>query len=254
MSREAAFGRGIPATHCFKDWLCWLARVHDPWRLNSVNSRPNLSGNCLSPFAGNDRLLVGLEGLGCLFRRAFPSPKDSQDSVPSTRLPAPFAPHLSLAVFAVEFQLNLDSETVADASPSKAVELHPDDSIRHVMRVLKQTGSGAAMICQQGRLAGIFTERDALQCLVDGTNLDSPISTVMISEPVTVQTDDSLNKAILLMSTREVRRLPVLNADHQVLGVLTASDILHFLVGQFPKIVYTLPPAPHHKMNEREGA
>ena len=39
-----------------------------------------------------------------------------------------------------------------------------------------------------------------------------------------------------------------------VTGVLKVSGILHYLVEHFPKVVYTLPPEPHHKTAAREGA
>jgi CBS domain-containing protein len=56
------------------------------------------------------------------------------------------------------------------------------------------------------------------------------------------------------MSGRGFRQLPVTDAGGRILGILSARDILHYLVEHFPKVVYTLPPAPHHRLQEREGA
>lgn len=155
---------------------------------------------------------------------------------------------------AVDFQLHLETDTVEHAHPAKALCAEPEDSIRHVMRVLKQGATGAAMVCTDGKLLGVFTERDALRLLADGTNLDQPVSAVMVSNPVTVHPSDSVGKAIGLMAAGGFRRLPVVDGQGRIAGVLKVSGILRYLVEHFPKTVYTLPPAPHHKTVQREGA
>jgi CBS domain-containing protein len=155
---------------------------------------------------------------------------------------------------AVDFQLHLESETVDEAHPAKPLCVAPEDSIRHVMRLLKQGATGAAMVCREGKLLGIFTERDALKLLADTSNLDEPVASVMVRDPVTLRTDDTVGKAIGLMAAGGFRRLPVVDAQGRVTGVLKVSGILRYLVEHFPKTVYTLPPAPHHKTVQREGA
>jgi CBS domain-containing protein len=155
---------------------------------------------------------------------------------------------------AVDFQLHLETETVEHAHPAKPLCAAPEDSIRHVMRMLKAGATGAAMICREGKLLGVFTERDALHLLADRANLDEPVAAVMVREPVTLRTDDSVAKAISLMAAGGFRRLPVVDVQGRVTGVLKVSGILRYLVDHFPKTVYTLPPAPHHKTVQREGA
>lgn len=110
------------------------------------------------------------------------------------------------------------------------------------------------MICRDEKLQGICTERDLIRVLAAEGNLSASISTVMVRDPVTLKPRDSLSAAINLMSGRGVRHVPIVDAGGRIQGVLSASGILHYLVQHFPKVVYTLPPAPHHKTQEREGA
>lgn len=154
----------------------------------------------------------------------------------------------------MDFQLDLETETVEHAHPAKPLCVAPEDSIRHVMRTLKQAATGAAMVCRDGKLVGIFTERDALRLLADGADLDEPVASVMVRDPVTLRTDDTVGKAIGLMAAGGFRRMPVVDGQGRVTGVLKVSGILRYLVEHFPKTVYTLPPAPHHKTVQREGA
>lgn len=155
---------------------------------------------------------------------------------------------------AVDFQLHLETETVENCYPAKPLCAAPDDTIRAVLRLLREARTGAAMVCAGGRLLGVFTERDALRLLADGSNLDAPVSQVMIRNPVTLRSSDTVAHAISLMSAGGFRRLPIVDGEGKVQGVVKVSGILHYLVEHFPKVVYTLPPEPHHKTVTREGA
>ena len=110
------------------------------------------------------------------------------------------------------------------------------------------------MIADDCKLVGVFTERDALRLLADGASLDMPVSEVMIRNPVTVHKNDTVARAISLMSVGGFRRLPIVNDQGNVEGVLKVSGLLHYLVEHFPKIVHTLPPEPHYRTADREGA
>lgn len=155
---------------------------------------------------------------------------------------------------AVDFQLHLETETVEHCHPSQALCAQPTDSVRSVLRQLQAAKTGAAMICERGKLVGVFTERDALRLFADNANLDMPVSEVMIRNPVAVRKSDTVGRAISLMSGGGFRRLPIVDENGAVHGVLKVSGLLHYLVEHFPKIVHTLPPEPHYKTADREGA
>jgi CBS domain-containing protein len=76
----------------------------------------------------------------------------------------------------------------------------------------------------------------------------------MVKNPVALRPTDTVAHAIGLMSAGGFRRLPIVAADGKVTGLLKVSSILRYLVEHFPKVVYTLPPEPHHKTGTREGA
>jgi CBS domain-containing protein len=154
----------------------------------------------------------------------------------------------------VDFQLHLETETVEHCYPVQPLLAAPEDTVRAVLARLRQARTGAAMVCDNRKLVGVFTERDALRLLADGANLDVPVSQVMVRHPVTLHKNDTVGRAIGLMSAGGFRRLPIVDDAGHVQGVVKVSGILHYLVEHFPKVVYTLPPEPHHKTVTREGA
>jgi CBS domain-containing protein len=153
----------------------------------------------------------------------------------------------------VDFQLHLETETVEQAYLAKPVCAAASDTVRGVLHALREAATGAAMVCQDGRLVGIFTERDALRHLAEAADLDAPVSSFMARNPVTLHPQDSIAQAISLMSTGGFRRLPIVDDGGKLVGLLKVSGVLRYLVEHFPKVIYTLPPTPHHKATDRDG-
>ena len=155
---------------------------------------------------------------------------------------------------AVDQVFNLNTEKVSEADFETAIQVAPTATVRSVLSQLQEENSGSALVCESGKLVGIFTERDALKLIAGSSDFEQAISEVMIPNPKTLSTDDKLSEAVKLMASGGYRRLPVVNDSDEPVGVLTTSGILHHLVDHFSSVVYTLPPAPHHSTQEREGA
>ena len=154
----------------------------------------------------------------------------------------------------VDFQLNLNTETVEQVASGKPLCIEPETPVRDVLRLLKNENRGCALICRDEKLIGIFTERDALKLMADRADLQQPIERAMTRQPVTLSASDTVGKAISKMSFGGYRRLPIVDAAGRPVAVLKVSGILRYLVEHFPQIVYTLPPSPHQTTQQREGA
>jgi CBS domain-containing protein len=154
----------------------------------------------------------------------------------------------------VDFHLNLHTETVDHAYIAEAINLEPTTTVREAFRRMKEARTGAVLIWSAGKLAGIFTERDALKLMATKADLDVPLKDHMAKNPVTLTESDTVGTAISKMSRGGYRRLPIVDQQGQSRGVLKTSGILHYLVGHFPTVIYNLPPTPHHSTQQREGA
>ena len=154
----------------------------------------------------------------------------------------------------VDFQLSLNSESVNSAYPALPLAVEPETPVRDVFALLKAQNRGSVLICQEGVLVGIFTERDALGMMARGADLNVPIRTVMVPNPVSLRGEDTVGEAIRKMSAGGYRRLPILDDSNKPIGVAAVSGIVHYLVEHFPEAVYNLPPEPDPITQEREGA
>ncbi len=154
----------------------------------------------------------------------------------------------------MNFQIQLAVDTVDQAFPRLPLCMGRDTTIREVFVALRANSRGCVLVCEDERLVGIFTERDALRLMVSGADLDQPVERVMQDHVVTVSSHDTVADAIIRMSQGGYRRMPIVDDDGRPTGVLSVKTILHYLVDHFPSVVYTLPPEPHHCTQEREGA
>ena len=150
--------------------------------------------------------------------------------------------------------MNLEAELISEAHPVEPLSVIPDTPVREVLALMKAQKTGSVIICRDGKLAGIFTERDALNLMAKDASLDVPISEIMISAPSTLSANDTVGTAVKIMSKGGYRRLPVVDGEGRPVTFVKVSGIVRYLIEHFPQTVYNLPPEPDQAMQTREGA
>jgi len=103
-----------------------------------------------------------------------------------------------------------------------------DTTVRAASRLMAEKKIGALLIVEQGRIAGIFTERDALNKVL-AASLDPDktlLAQVMVRDPQTIRADKPLAYALHMMAEGGFRHVPVVDADGAPLGMVSARDAL----------------------------
>ena len=159
----------------------------------------------------------------------------------------------------MSFQLSLSTEKVMAAYPEEPLIVAPNASVGEVLQLMRAQKIGSVLICEGGKLAGIFTDRDALRWMAsqagDGpVGAGEPISKLMTEQPATLPADTTVGVAIQKMSVGRYRHLPILDDKTCPSGMATVYGIVHYLVDHFPQTIYTLYPQPGQVSAEREGA
>lgn len=145
------------------------------------------------------------------------------------------------------------------AYPEEPLIVAPNASVGEVLQLMRAQKTGSVLICEGGKLSGIFTDRDALRWMAsqasDGPVAASePISKLMTEQPATLPADTTVGVAIQKMSVGRYRHLPILDDKTCPSGMATVYGIVHYLVDHFPQTIYTLYPQPGQVSAEREGA
>lgn len=106
------------------------------------------------------------------------------------------------------------------------------DTVTAAAARLAQRRIGAVPVLDaDGRVAGVFSERDVIYCLDrDGPEaLDRDVGSVMTAPALTVSPADSVMSALALMTRRRVRHLPVLDGDRLV-GIVSIGDLVKYRI------------------------
>lgn len=116
---------------------------------------------------------------------------------------------------------------IRDVMTSNPIFSMPDASVQDVARLMVETNCGEIPICRDGKVVGIITDRD-LACRITASGRD-PAQTkardIMTMLPVTVFAEDSLRTAIEMMEQEAIRRVPVVDGDGTLVGIVSQVDV-----------------------------
>src|SRR5206468_11393208 len=103
----------------------------------------------------------------------------------------------------------------------------PGQTIRDVARLMVEIDAGSVPVGENDRLVGMITDRDiAVRGVAQGKGPDTPVREVMSTETVLYcYEDEELDHVAKNMSQQQVRRLPVVNRDKRLVGIVSLGNI-----------------------------
>jgi len=107
------------------------------------------------------------------------------------------------------------------------VSISPDKTVYEALVILAENNIGALAVMQDGKLVGIFSERDYARH-IELSNKQSKttlVKEVMSTNLITAKPDDLLDSAMNTINNKRVRHLPVLNGDTMI-GMLSVGDLV----------------------------
>ena len=109
--------------------------------------------------------------------------------------------------------------------------VRPETSVFEALQLLADYEVGALMVMEGGALVGVFSERDYTRKIaLQGRNSRiTPVAEIMTRQVLTVAPGATTRDAMVLMSARKVRHLPVLEGS-TVLGMISIRDILDDII------------------------
>ncbi|HEX6611949.1 MAG TPA: CBS domain-containing protein [Hyphomicrobiaceae bacterium] len=116
---------------------------------------------------------------------------------------------------------------VRDAMTRDVRMANPEETIRHAAQAMAQIDAGALPVSENDRLVGIITDRDiAVRAVAEGLPADTRVREIMSTEDVCYCFDDQdIEEVAANMANIQVRRLPVLNRDKRLVGILSLGDM-----------------------------
>jgi CBS domain-containing protein len=101
------------------------------------------------------------------------------------------------------------------------------DSVRDAARIMKEQDAGVVPVVDGKKVIGMITDRDiVVRLIAEGKNpLDATVKDAMTRSVRKVKEDATINEVVTLMSSSEVRRLPVVNNRDEIVGIVSIGDL-----------------------------
>jgi CBS domain-containing protein len=110
------------------------------------------------------------------------------------------------------------------------VTASPEEKLSTIAVQMREHNVGTVVIVQDQRPVGIVTDRDlALALGAQGESLHTPVRKVMSQHVLAIPEDTGIYAATSFMRERQVRRLPIVDREDHVVGIVTLDDLLRFL-------------------------
>jgi CBS domain-containing protein len=155
----------------------------------------------------------------------------------------------------MELARNLKIDSVSRLFPTLPYKIESGRPVADAVALMRREKVGCIVVCHDGRLVGILTERDLMRrVLAPGLPMTTTIAECMTPDPVAVSSKESIRAAIDRMEQGGYRHLPVLDEKQCLVGILSIKRIVHYLVEHFPGTVYNQAPKLNGQLPRREGA
>jgi CBS domain-containing protein len=115
---------------------------------------------------------------------------------------------------------------VRDVMTRDVQTVRPDQTAQQAASFMLNANAGSIPVTDGGRLVGMITDRDiAVRGVARGSGPDTPVSELMTNECICARDDDDIDRAAAKMSEAQVRRLPVVDQDQQLCGIVSLGDL-----------------------------
>jgi CBS domain-containing protein len=127
---------------------------------------------------------------------------------------------------------------VEDVARTGVVSAHRDQSAGNLATVMKEENVGSVVVIDEDRPVGIVTDRDLVLDVLEPRGDPSAVTAgeIMTETPVHVTVDAGIFEAIRVMRDHSVRRLPVVDSEETLAGIVTLDDLVVMLADELDNL------------------
>ena len=117
-------------------------------------------------------------------------------------------------------------QTIQDVMTRDVQSISPQETVQRAAQMMDELNVGSIPVLDGQKLVGMITDRDiTVRAVAEGKSSDTPISEVMTDDVIWCTDTDTVDEVLQQMSDAQVRRIPVVDRDLQLVGIVALGDI-----------------------------
>jgi CBS domain-containing protein len=118
------------------------------------------------------------------------------------------------------------AQTIREFMTKNPRTVSPDQTIQDAAKIMRDEDTGVVPITESDNLAGVITDRDiVIRAVAEGRDGQTTVREVASQDVVTIDPQQDLDEALRLMAQHQVRRLPVVEEDGRLVGIVSQADV-----------------------------
>jgi CBS domain-containing protein len=118
------------------------------------------------------------------------------------------------------------AQTIREFMTENPRTVSPDQSIQDAAKIMRDEDTGVVPITDGETLTGVITDRDiAIRAIAEGRDGRTTVREIASQDLVTIDPQQNLDEALRLMAQHQVRRLPVVEEDGKLVGIVSQADV-----------------------------
>jgi CBS domain-containing protein len=115
---------------------------------------------------------------------------------------------------------------ISEVMTTEVETIRADQTAREAASFMLRADAGSIPVCEGDKVIGMITDRDiAVRGIAEGRGPDTPVSELMSDGIVCAREDEDIQEVARRMSEEQVRRLPVLDAEDKLCGIVSLGDL-----------------------------
>ena len=115
---------------------------------------------------------------------------------------------------------------ISEVMTTEVETIRADQTAREAASFMLRADAGSIPVCEGDKVIGMITDRDiAVRGIAEGRGPDTPVSELMSDGIICAREDDDVQDVARRMSEEQVRRLPVLDAEDRLCGIVSLGDL-----------------------------
>lgn len=115
---------------------------------------------------------------------------------------------------------------ITDVMTKDIETVSPTDTAQQAASFMLKAETGSIPVCEGNQIVGMITDRDiAIRGTAKGLGPDAPVRELMSSDIICANCDDSVETIAQQMAERQVRRIPVIDENRQLVGMVSLGDL-----------------------------